>query len=232
MNGFIKLLLVIVVLAIGYKVKYPTYTLRHRLTIEVETPQGLRSASSIIEVSAILQPIYNGFVRIKGDAVFVDLGQGKHVIALLTNGPKGDDVDGPNYWVIEALGLPSPDRPMGQYLDATNRVGQRGDLPPAHIPTLVTFGDLADPKTARGVAPYAFEQEFGAGYVFRRAWIEMVPVGIWPLNNLGIYGTPITRGIEKRLPEAMAKLKAELNNILGRAPGDPFKILYSHLHIQ
>jgi len=84
------------------------------------------------------------------------------------------------------------------YLEAPRWVG-RANLYPPLVPTLVTFGDLADPKTARVVDPYAFEQEFGAGYVFRRAWIEMVPVGIWPLNNLGIYGTPITRGIEKRL---------------------------------
>ncbi len=48
---------------------------------------------------------------------------------------------------------------------------------------------------------------FGDGYAFKRAWVEMVPAGIWPLsalglpfNFLGLTGTPVTRGIEKRLP--------------------------------
>ncbi len=77
----------------------------------------------------------------------------------------------------------------------TGRVTLDGDL----VPTLITFADLKDPKTARVVTLDGFEAAFGAGYRFRSASIEMVPVGWWPLNLIGITGTPITRGIETRL---------------------------------
>ena len=70
---------------------------RYRLTLEIETPQGLRSASSVI------QNFYEeGFVRCRGrvlntsvtsEAVYVDLDPGRHVIALL-DGQVFDDFVG------------------------------------------------------------------------------------------------------------------------------------------
>ena len=180
-----------IVLAAGFI--YETYysaAHRYRLTIEVDTPNGLRSASGVMEGygwsgAKFIPQDGGGGIGMRGDAIFVDLDEGKHVVALL---PAAD---------VTARAF---DRDKAfWFLEAPRWVG-RANLYPPLIPTLVTFGDLTDPKTARVVDSYAFEQTFGAGYAFRRAWIEMVPVGIWPLNNLGLYGTPITRGIEKRLP--------------------------------
>jgi hypothetical protein len=90
----------------------------------------------------------------------------------------------------------------GQPRDWTEESSLRGkgDLPPDYIPTLVTFTDLNDPKTARVVQPEKFEQEFGPGVRFKRAWLETVSRGIWPLNLLDITGEPITWEIEQKLP--------------------------------
>ncbi|MEQ1648013.1 MAG: hypothetical protein ABL901_16940 [Hyphomicrobiaceae bacterium] len=80
---------------------------------------------------------------------------------------------------------------------------------------------------------------FGGGYAFKRALVEIVPSGIWPLsaldlpfNLLGLTGTPVTRGIEKRLPEAMAKLRELDKTMQITRIGDPFKIRSGHLSIR
>lgn len=176
---------------------FPVYTTRFRLTVEVETPQGLKSGSSVIETS--IRDVKVGFRGLtygaRGDAVFVDLGQGRHVIALLAFGPTGQDQDRLSRVVRAAL-APGQQR---HWTEESSLRG-KGDLPPDYIPTLVTFTDLNDPKTARVVPPQEFESAFGPGVRFKRAWIETVSVGIWPLNLLGITGEPITRGIEQKLP--------------------------------
>ena len=66
----------------GYKLLYPTYTYRYRLSVEVETPDEIRSGSSVIEVRYEMFPELlterDHISRVFGEAVFVDLGQGKH----------------------------------------------------------------------------------------------------------------------------------------------------------
>ena len=69
----------------------PTVTYRYRLTIEVETPQGLRSGSSVIETTirdttgAVLSTPEARTIssKVRGEAVFVDLGEGRNVVAIL-----------------------------------------------------------------------------------------------------------------------------------------------------
>jgi hypothetical protein len=67
--------------------RYPDY--RYRLTVEVETPEGIKSGSSVIEVSKKVTSKYSipnaGSVisRVKGEAVAVDLGKRGVLFALL-----------------------------------------------------------------------------------------------------------------------------------------------------
>jgi hypothetical protein len=69
----------------------------YRLGIEVETPDGVKSAANTFAV-------YQGYTsgppetrglhrRLKGDAVFLDLGNGHNIVALLAHGPQATDVD-------------------------------------------------------------------------------------------------------------------------------------------
>jgi hypothetical protein len=73
---------------------YPTCTFRYRLTVEVMTPDGPKSGSSVIEVSySSTRPIPNpGIWRsdtITGEAVYVDLGRGKNLFVTLTRAGSG-----------------------------------------------------------------------------------------------------------------------------------------------
>lgn len=91
---------------------FPDYVHRYRLAIEVDTPDGLKRGSSVIEVKRTnVQWIRIGHgkfeFRVRGGAVFLDLGRGKHVIALLAHGSRAEHVD-----AITSLGIAAylPDR--------------------------------------------------------------------------------------------------------------------------
>lgn len=194
---------------------------RYRLTLTVETPLGERSGSSVIEV---LMPTGSGRgllphvtinPRVRGEAVFVDLGAGKNIVMLLAHGPRGEGVD-----AMASL----PMRAMGATWDTqhklTGSVSLTGDL----IPTLVTFSDLTDPASARVVEPTdaGFASAFGPGFRLARVTLEMVPVGVWPFNRVGLSGTPVTRGIEGKMPQLIRRLEEDRKIFRTFGPNDPY----------
>ena len=168
----------------------PPTIIRYKFTLEIDTPTGVRAASSVINVqvtsssnsSWTLPDARRATLTVRGEATFVDLGEGKNIIAIL------DKMHN-----VEAL---DPKRPSPVV------------LLPSELPTLVTFTDITNPASAKVVykAPDNFAQAFGPGYAFKRAMVEIVPAGIWPFSSYDrawpqvLFGTPVTRGIEQRFP--------------------------------
>jgi hypothetical protein len=190
-----SLVVLIVGAVVAYRLAYPTYSHRYRLTLEVETPDGLKKGSSVIESSARGQPLIGSAVtRLEGDAVFVDLGKGKNIVALLALGDP-TQIDGPVRLAINAFAIPNCKKPFCQWKLIARTAGAR-DLPAKLIPTLATVGDVTDPKTARVIEPDAFEALFGSGYHFKRAWIEMTnePVTRTIDTHLKFYDKPAESG--------------------------------------
>jgi hypothetical protein len=200
----------------AYSLFYPTTSYRFKLTLNVNTPEGLKSGSSVMEVRDRRYPAWttrgesSGESHLVGDAVFVDLGPARdgkpqNLVALLTLGVRGEN---PNLYFLPGMAF----EPLWkQRLAAPGFRGASSELPKLPpgtkaelrgklIPTMVTIGDLNDPKTARAIQPDGFSKAFGAGVTLQSATIEMVPAGTWPLTLLGIGGEPVTRGIEKKLP--------------------------------
>ena len=81
--------LVLSALGWGYfQINYPTCTFRYKLTAEVMTPDGLKTGSSVLEVSYhtgphVLPDPNPRFDTLLGEAVYVDLGQGKNLFVTL-----------------------------------------------------------------------------------------------------------------------------------------------------
>jgi hypothetical protein len=77
------------VLIYGFiQLNYPTCTFRYKLTAEVMTPDGLKTGSSVIEVSFTSFDVFGlvnrqGSGTVTGEAVYVDLGGGKNLFVLL-----------------------------------------------------------------------------------------------------------------------------------------------------
>jgi hypothetical protein len=170
------------------QVAYPTYTFRYRMTVEVEVDGKFRSGASIIEVRLVTQPsivvpVPSVLPEASGEAVFVDLGEGRNVLALLTSGPNLMDVDYPKYVVPAHFGLSTVRAEWSKYPRTPDRWDVRAD----RMPTFVTFLDVNDPKSARLLRPSDFGAVLGPGVHLRRVWIEMT-------------NDPVTRGIFQRLP--------------------------------
>lgn len=187
---------------------------RFRLTVEVDTPRGVRVGSSVMQVRYGVSHNFNGGgqqadVDLDGEAVFVDLGDGRHMIAVLGHPLLLSGAYDQRFMPADVF-FPDTSGPRQmRKLQASGKKLQGGaDLAVEQIPSLATFERPADPASARvvygraigTVADGAGERElgihideiaevFGAGYALRRVRLDVVPEN-----------TPITRQIEQRLP--------------------------------
>ena len=116
---------------------------KYRLTIDVQTPGGVRSASGVMAVhmgkDAGLLPGAGGSIGVKGDALFVDLGDGRHLIATLAHGKNAANFDGISRLAMNAFAAAGQKVQFKEVSQLSGKMQVYGDL----IPTLVTFTNLA-----------------------------------------------------------------------------------------
>ena len=184
-------------LVIGDQIRINRPAHKYRLTVEVETPEGRKSASSVLAVHPDRSYARRGQTRTLGDAVFVDLGQGKNLVALLAHVDGKLTLDDINYVALRAYAEASGKRvAFSEMSRLTGTVPVKGAL----IPVLIAFADPAVPGTARLVPPDDAEAVLGQGYRLHGISAEVVPNGYWPLDFGGVLGQPVTRGILAKLP--------------------------------
>ena len=189
-------LALLAVLFIGDQIRINRPGHKYRLTVEVETPEGLKSAKGVIAVHPDRGYSRSGHTTTKGDAVLVDLGGGKNLVALLAHRDNTVDLDGMNYVALRAYKAAGQNVSFNEMSRMTGAVPVTGAL----IPILVSFTDLSNPATARTVPPDNLAAVLGQGFRLHRMTAEVVPNGIWPLDFGGRLGEPVTRGIEAKLP--------------------------------
>ena len=187
-------LLAVLVIADQVRINRPGH--KYRLTVEVETPDGVKSASGVMAVHPDRSYSRGGHTRTMGDAVFVDLGGGKNLLALLAHVDKAVELDGMNYVALRGYNAAGRKVSFNDMNRMTGAVPVQGAL----IPVLVTFSDPGDPATARAVPPDDLEMALGRGFHLHGISAEVVPNGLWPLDFGGPFGEPVTRGIEAKLP--------------------------------
>lgn len=179
----------------------PNY--RYRLTVEVDTPQGLRSGSSVIAVKcgAVRLPAVGGAgCHARGEAVAVDLPDGRTLFAFLHGAskvdlinylasspamPMSDDDDTltrEQQWQRRARFLAQP-----REVPRTVRFGKFANVLVDNYPIFATFADIGDPASIRAVNPDALDSEFGAGVRLKRITVQVTE-------------EPMTKKIKKRLP--------------------------------
>ena len=190
-------LALLAVLVIGDQIRINRPGHKDRLAVEVETPRGLRSAAGVLAVTPDRGYSRNGHTQTSGDALFVDLGGGKNLVALLAHLDNKLDLDGVNYVALRAYGAAG-----GKRVAFNEMSSMRGVVPVtgALIPVLATLPDLADPRTMRTVPADHLEDVLGPGFRLHGVSAEVVPNGFWPLDFGGVLGVPVTRAIAARLP--------------------------------
>jgi len=185
----------------GVFASYPTF--RYRLQVEVETPLGVRAGSSVIEVSCSSSNTGIGWAsgskcNVKGEAVAVDLGGSKTMFALLTRPgyPEGaesyafdaflsDRSIHDNAAMVDILKAQSGVAALPRQHRSSDG-GRPDNSPPTAYPMLVTFKNLANPKSVVAVDPDHLDSTFGPGNRLKRITVQMTE-------------DSVTNGIEKRL---------------------------------
>ena len=177
---------------------YPAY--RYRVTVEVETPQGLRRGSSVIEVQTTAGGPYSisgggggGIAtRVTGEAAPIDLPNGETLFILIT-------AEGNPDWPTNAYALEVPYPSKAEVEERTGagkwnanaafdlwmeRVeASHGRLPlrrwrifgaskMSGWPMLVRFKNIRDPASVESVDPDDLEATFGKGYRVRDVYVE------------------------------------------------------------
>ena len=177
-----------------------------KLKVEVETPQGVRSGSSVIEVK--WDKAGKGF-NVRGEAVAVDLPEGQTLFVLLTQ-PYNEDW--PAY-LHENVTLTDQPKRWSDYVDGDGtsadqqeerseyyvRIAADRTVWPVkrrhkwgvdenvdNYPYVVRFRDINDPKSVEQVDPDHLEKALGKGFKLKALTVQMVD-------------EPVTVGIEKRL---------------------------------
>jgi hypothetical protein len=197
---------------------FPTYTHRFKLTVEVDTPDGRKSGSRVIEVARerlILVAKGQYIFRLRGEAVFVDLGGNRNVIALLSHGPRAESSRMESL-LVEAYGYHKWDE---QAWSGHARMDGPVTLLPPLIPTLVTVTDLSDPKTVQvlsGSSDQAAEL-LGQNVRIARVWLQRVATSRWPLGVLFQRGAGMTDRIEEEVPFLSTHREA-LRNVNSNMP--------------
>jgi hypothetical protein len=191
----------------------PLGAYRFRLTVTVDVDGQTKSGSSVIEItnrpqlrlSAEMPSVVYG---ITGDAVFVDLGSNRNILALLTMTPSGGGADSfidlaPRVFDFSSASVP-PRIPLGSTRMLTG----------SNIPLLVTFDDLRRPISLRVVRPEDFEAVFGPGVRLQSVTMETTDA-------------PITRGIAQHLPwlDALAKRGGSIDGSFAANSNDPLNNL-------
>lgn len=158
----------------------PRNSWRYKMTVEVETPEGVRSGSAVREVR--YQAASSWFPlgesrpqwRLKGEAVAVDLPNGRILFALL-RGNGGGDVDYGARIADRALGnggrISGWPGPVELWPTAPSRIAlEQTDT----IPMMVTFADSHNAKSVEQLDPANLASTFGAGVRLRRITVEVV----------------------------------------------------------
>src|ERR1700737_1450208 len=89
-------------LVIGDQIRINRPGHKYRLTGGVETPGGVKSGSGVMAVQPDRSYSRGGQTRTKGDAVLVDLGGGKNLLALLAHIDNSVELAGMNYGALRA----------------------------------------------------------------------------------------------------------------------------------
>ncbi|GAB5512216.1 MAG: hypothetical protein Rhims3KO_36170 [Hyphomicrobiales bacterium] len=159
MRGFIVVCVALLIggaaVAMSELTEEKTYSWRYRMTVNVETPEGLKSGSGVREVEVTFKPRpgyspnpYHASHRMRGEAVPVDLGERGVLFALITfdSYPEVTSTfEGPPAFTLEGAEF---------YSALKNAKATLDPLRYPSYPGLVTFVDPDDPKSVQSVMTF------------------------------------------------------------------------------
>lgn len=165
---------------------------RYKLTLAVNTPEGVKRGSSVTEwvFWEVSIPARGTAHKLRGEALYLDLGPGaRPLIALLTS--HLHEKRGGTVWdwsggslLSRLYGLPSED--FMDHVAHLSRMRGPHRIDLEDLPDLVTFADVNDPNSVIEVDPNDLQATLG-------------PNVTWNETTLESTDEPVTKGIETKL---------------------------------
>ena len=180
-SQIVMLVLVGLVGLVVYSCMPSSYSWHQKLTLEVETPGGLKRGSSVVYVTKSIQFVAGfgskGSSGKRGEAVVMEITPGKP-----TSGPTGGRTSGRYLFALlkgqthlaqKVFDVTGPGVRFNEWAGTLSRLRGVGDVPEEHYPLLVTFTDISDPASVKKVEPWDLESHFGPGVKLRRMTLEI-----------------------------------------------------------
>lgn len=176
---FSILCLFVVVMLSGCDYIIPS-TWNYRITVEVETPEGVKSGSAVRQVVALLQPqitpeTHAVSYRVYGEAVVVDLGERGTLFGIIGSQDEVFDAFPKNF---------NSDVERLKYY--RNLIpGKTGELPLNSI-WFIRFENINDPQSIETVKAEKLPQYFGGDVHLKKITIEITedPITYGKLSNV------------------------------------------------
>jgi hypothetical protein len=161
----------------------PRSSVRYRLTLEVETPEGMKTGSGVIEHTGRWNdgitrglgagPGLAGWTH--GEAIITDLGARGLLLCLLTRDEarqgSEDDFFLPDVFPFDKWGGSQKD--YAAYLGRLEARKPVANAPLKNLPMLARLHDPRDPSTAERVDPTNLATTFGAGVHLVRVTVQI-----------------------------------------------------------
>jgi hypothetical protein len=146
-----------------------SYSWNQKLTVQVNTPQGVKTGASVIGIKVSSGQVglsqTSASYRVTGEATVLEVAPGKYLFALL--GERSTNELATHTWADQ---LP---RNADEAWTKIETLREIRDVPRAEYPLLVTFTDINDPKSVKEVKPDKFSEVFGAGYSLSAITLEI-----------------------------------------------------------
>jgi hypothetical protein len=179
----------------------PEASFRYKLTISVETPEGMKTGSNVVELD-YFKSLSGDPHRTYGQALVLDLGASGTLVVMLTQGQRKAwrmpawEEDDPKGIIFKKCG-----RDMRKVFDAVDMVRSIADCKavypldpiyprdpdPSEQPDILLLKNAKDPASAAVVDPYHSEVVLGPGVVIRSMTVQLTD-------------EPLTHGVDDHLP--------------------------------
>lgn len=178
-----------------------------KLTVSVMTPDGLKSGSAVVSVNVYDTPSWWGLgdfrgagaSSLSGEAVKVDLGNGRYLFALLSNYSHETTRE----TFISKEEQPRTKAELIAVYDRLEKMRGSRELAREYYPLLVTFDDTSDPASVRRVDPNNLSATFGPGFRLNAI-------------TLSITDEPVTEGVVENVLEWLEALGRKQANLKGK----------------
>ncbi|MEE4210314.1 MAG: hypothetical protein V2I43_13740 [Parvularcula sp.] len=200
-------------------------TYRFEMVVSVDTPDGIKTGSSVYEVSASSRPTIlideNPLqTSVIGEAVVVEVAPGQRIYALLNTHARFYDLVGLSMATLEPSFAERPFVPeTARNLSQQDPTSAPAKVRPQDYPVLVKFDDKEDPTSLRILEPADFSEEFGPGYSLRQITVQ-------------ISDGPVTKGAVDHLTwlDNLKSMKLEATQFPQELPVGDFRGLFKRGH--